>query len=238
MKFWNWVKNEETGASELYLDGAIASETWWGDEVTPAMFQAELKSHPGDVTVWVNSPGGDVFAAAQIYTMLRNHGGRITVKIHGLAASAASVVAMAGDETLISPVGMLMIHNPSTCASGNKADMEQAIAILDEVKESIINAYAAKTGLSHKKLEQMMDDETWMDAKKAQKLGFVDGILFDDGEKEPDNTEPEPTNAVGMAFSPQKAVRSFLAKLQQNGQNPDKTVDAKALRARLDLLKN
>ncbi|MDE7121967.1 MAG: ATP-dependent Clp protease proteolytic subunit, partial [Oscillospiraceae bacterium] len=113
-KFWNWVKNEDTGESELYLDGAISDETWFGDEITPAMFKSELKKHTGNVTVWINSPGGDVFAASQIYTMLRSHAGKITVKIDGLAASAASVVAMAGDETLISPTGMLMIHNPST----------------------------------------------------------------------------------------------------------------------------
>ena len=178
-KFWNWLRNDADGESELYLDGAIASETWWGDEVTPAAFQAELKQHTGDVTVWINSPGGDVFAAAQIYTMLRNHPGKVTVKIHGIAASAASVVAMAGDTTLISPVGMLMIHNPSTMAAGEKKDMEQAIAVLEEVKESILNAYAAKTGLSRNRLAKMMDAETWLNANEAMRLGFVDGILID-----------------------------------------------------------
>ena len=165
-KFWNWLRNDADGENELYLNGAIASETWWGDEVTPAAFQAELKQHTGDVTVWINSPGGDVFAAAQIYTMLRNHPGKITVKIHGIAASAASVVAMAGDTTLISPVGMLMIHNPSTIAAG------------EEVKESILNAYVAKTGLSRNRLAKMMDAETWLNANEAMRLGFVDGILF------------------------------------------------------------
>ena len=192
-KFWNWLRNDADGESELYLDGAIASETWWGDEVTPAAFQAELKQHTGDVTVWINSPGGDVFAAAQIYTMLRNHPGKVTVKIHGIAASAASVVAMAGDTTLISPVGMLMIHNPSTMAAGEKKDMEQAIAVLEEVKESILNAYVAKTGLSRNRLAKMMDAETWLNANEAIRLGFVDGILFaeDDPDKKPEKEEPE-----------------------------------------------
>ena len=193
-KFWNWLRNDADGESELYLDGAIASETWWGDEVTPAAFQAELKQHTGDVTVWINSPGGDVFAAAQIYTMLRNHPGKVTVKIHGIAASAASVVAMAGDTTLISPVGMLMIHNPSTMAAGEKKDMEQAIAVLEEVKESILNAYAAKTGLSRNRLAKMMDAETWLNANEAMRLGFVDGILFaeDDPDKKPEGEPDEP----------------------------------------------
>ena len=139
-KFWNWIKNEDTGETELYFEGPISDSTWYGDEITPGLFKDELSKHPGNLTVWLCSPGGDVFAASQIYTMLRNHKGRITVKIDSLAASAASVVAMAGDETLISPTGMIMCHDPSCIASGNKADMEKAIELLEEVKESIINA--------------------------------------------------------------------------------------------------
>ena len=166
-RFWNWVRNEETGASEMYLYGAIAESTWFENDITPAMFRSELQKHSGDVTVFINSPGGDVFAASQIYTMLRNHPGKVTVKIDGIAASAASVVAMAGEETLISPTGMLMCHNPMTCAMGNKADMEKAIALLDEVKESIINAYAEKSHLSRNKIARLMDEETWMNAEKA-----------------------------------------------------------------------
>lgn len=124
-----------------------------------------------------------VFAASQIYTMLRNHKGKVTVKIDGIAASAASVVAMAGDETLIAPTGMLMIHNPSTVAFGNKEAMQKAIELLDEVKESIINAYEIRTGLSRAKLSHLMDAETWMNANKAVELGFADGLLFKaDGE--------------------------------------------------------
>ena len=215
-KFWNWLRNDADGESELYLDGAIASETWWGDEVTPAAFQAELKQHTGDVTVWINSPGGDVFAAAQIYTMLRNHPGKVTVKIHGIAASAASVVAMAGDTTLISPVGMLMIHNPSTMAAGEKKDMEQAIAVLEEVKESILNAYAAKTGLSRNRLAKMMDAETWLNANEAMRLGFVDGILFaeDDPDKKPEKEEPEE--------NPDDPDKKPEGEPEENPDDPDK----------------
>ena len=189
-KFWNWVKNEDTEATELYFEGPICSETWYGDEITPGLFKAELEQHPGDLTVWICSPGGDVFAASQIYTMLRNHKGRITVKIDALAASAASVVAMAGDETLISPTGMLMVHDPACLASGNKADMEKAIELLEEVKESIINAYEEKCHLSRAKIAKMMSEETWLNAKKALQLGFVDGILFAK-EKQPAEEEPE-----------------------------------------------
>lgn len=194
-RFWNWVRNEETGASEMYLYGAIAESTWFENDITPAMFRSELQKHSGDVTVFINSPGGDVFAASQIYTMLRNHPGKVTVKIDGIAASAASVVAMAGEETLISPTGMLMCHNPMTCAMGNKADMEKAIALLDEVKESIINAYAEKSHLSRNKIARLMDEETWMNAEKALQLGFVDGILFSKKNpfvpEEPEKTDPD-----------------------------------------------
>lgn len=194
-KFWNWIKNEDSGETELLFEGPISDESWWGDEITPAIFRDELAKVSGNLTVWLNSPGGDVFAASQIYTMLRNHNSKVTVKIDGLAASAASVVAMAGDETLISPTGMIMCHNPATCAMGNKADMEKAIELLEEVKESIINAYARKTGLSRNKISKLMDEETWMNAEKALQLGFVDGILFSENEKKnpfiPKKDEPE-----------------------------------------------
>lgn len=247
------MKNEAGAERDLYLDGAIAQDSWFEDDVTPAAFQAELKQHTGDVTVWINSPGGDVFAAAQIYTMLRNHAGKVTVKIHGIAASAASVVAMAGGTTLISPVGMLMIHNPSTMAAGEKKDMEQAIAVLEEVKESILNAYVAKTGLSRNRLAKMMDAETWLNANEAKRLGFVDGILFaeeepdeepeenpdepeEEPEKEPDEPDdPDKKEPPAQAYSQKRMVQSFLAKLGQS--KSDKTVDAVQLRARLNLLK-
>lgn len=210
-KFWNFIKNEETSETELYFEGPISSSTWYGDELTPALFKDELNKHPGNLTVWISSPGGDVFTASQIYTMLKNHKGRITVKIDSLAASAASVVAMAGDTTWISPTGMLMVHNPATIAMGNKAEMEKAITLLDEVKESIINAYEEKTHLSRSKIAKMMDEETWINAKKAKQLGFVDGILFskkETEEKEPDKDEPE--EEPDEKQKPKKAPESML----------------------------
>ena len=150
-KFWNWIKNSDD-TRILRLEGPIDEESFWGDEITPQMFRDELESGEGDVTVWINSPGGNVFAAAEIYTMLKDYKGSITVKIDAIAASAASVVAMAGDTVQMSPVAMLMIHDPSTVAMGNTKDMEKAIEVLTEVKESIINAYAAKSGLSHARI--------------------------------------------------------------------------------------
>ena len=187
-KFWNWIHNE-AGGRVLRLEGPIDDESFWGDEVTPKAFREELNADAGDITVWINSPGGNVFAAAEIYTMLRDYPGSVTVKIDAIAASAASVIAMAGNKVLMSPVAMLMIHDPSTIAMGNTKDMEKAIATLNEVKESIINAYAAKSGLSHNRISKLMENETWMNAKKAVELGFADEILFE--AVEPDEDEPE-----------------------------------------------
>lgn len=194
-KFWNWVHND-SGGRVLRLEGPIDSESFWGDEITPKAFRDELYSEEGDITLWVNSPGGNVFAAAEIYTMLRDYPGNVTVRIASIAASAASVVAMAGNVVQMSPTALIMIHDPSTIAMGNAKDMEKAITTLNEVKESIINAYAFKTGLSRNRISKLMSDETWLNAKKAIELGFADVILFedkpkDDPEDEPDQNEPD-----------------------------------------------
>lgn len=190
-KFWNWIKDSDETRT-LRLEGPIDEESFWGDEITPQMFRDELNAGEGDVTVWINSPGGNVFAAAEIYTMLKDYKGSITVKIDAIAASAASVVAMAGDTVQMSPVAMLMIHDPSTVAMGNTKDMEKAIEVLNEVKESIINAYASKSGLSHARIANLMSNETWMNAKKAVELGFADEILFSKKEDEPDSAPANP----------------------------------------------
>lgn len=241
-KFWNFVKNEDTSETELYFEGPISDCTWLGDEITPAMFRDELTKVSGNLTVWINSPGGDCISASQIYTMLRSHKGKVTVKIDGIAASAASVVAMSGDETMISPTGYLMIHNPMTLASGNKSDMEKAIALLDEIKEGIINAYVRKTGLSRNKISKLMDDETWLNAEKALQLGFVDGILFD--EKEPqeseenipdEDTDKPQKNTASMQYSPIRTTASFMQKI--SALAPAKGVPIDQLEKRLELLK-
>lgn len=161
------------------------------------MFRDELNAGEGDVTVWINSPGGNVFAAAEIYTMLKDYKGSITVKIDAIAASAASVVAMAGDVVQMSPVAMLMIHDPSTVAMGNTKDMEKAIEVLNEVKESIINAYASKSGLSHARIANFMSNETWMNAKKAVELGFADEVLFEAKQKASEEPEQTPDEKPG-----------------------------------------
>lgn len=195
-KFWNWIKDSDE-TRILRLEGPIDEESFWGDEITPQMFRDELNAGEGDVTVWINSPGGNVFAAAEIYTMLKDYKGSITVKIDAIAASAASVVAMAGDTVQMSPVAMLMIHDPSTVAMGNTKDMEKAIEVLNEVKESIINAYASKSGLSHARIANLMSNETWMNAKKAVELGFADEVLFEAKQKASEEPEQTPDEEPG-----------------------------------------
>ena len=148
-KFWNWVRNDNEDRI-LVLNGEISNETWYGDEITPQIFRSELNSGQGKVTVWINSPGGDCFAAAQIYNMLMEYPGCVDVHIDGIAASAASVIAMAGNHVAISPVGMMMIHNPATVSIGDEREMKKAMNMLSEVKEYIINAYEIKTGLPRK----------------------------------------------------------------------------------------
>lgn len=263
-KFWNWIKNEDESVPDmertLFLNGMISDETWYGDEVTPQLFKDELNAGNGNITVWINSPGGDVFAAAQIYNMLRDYKGSVTVKIDGIAASAASVIAMAGDTVCVSPVAMMMIHNPATMAMGETRDMQKAIAMLNEVKESILNAYEFKTGLTRARLSHMMDDETWFNAKKAVELGFADKILFDSDEdekkKKPDEPEEKPEEGSNgeegekeddkdkngkkklpfqqdsMMFSTKAMNESFLSKVSDR----DAMIPVNQLEKRLSLL--
>lgn len=230
-KFWNWVKND--GADEfgsertLYLNGEISDETWYGDEVTPQMFKDELNAGSGDITLWINSPGGDCFAAAQIYNLLMDYRGNVTVKIDGLAASAASVIAMAGTKVCMSPVAMLMIHNPATVAIGDEEEMQKAIDMLAEVKESIMNAYEIKTSLSRTVISHLMDAESWFNAKKAVELHFADEILFS-----PEEQEEAPDDMEAMLFSRAAVTNSLLSKLIP--KKPEKQLAPKVPISQLD----
>ena len=229
-KFWNWVRNEADGERTLVLNGEISDETWYGDEVTPALFQKELDAGTGDITVWINSPGGDVFAAARIYNMLMEYKGDVRVKVDALAASAASVIAMAGTEVLMSPVGMMMIHNPMTIAIGDSKEMQRAGEMLDEVKESIMNAYEIKTGMSRARISHLMDAESWFNARKAVELGFADGVLHGDGTED----KARGGESEGVMFSRMAVTNSLLSKLVP--KETGKKVPVEQLEKRLQLL--
>ena len=218
-KFWKWTNlaATETAPVErvLHLNGTIAEESWFDDDVTPQLFKDELFAGDGDITVWINSPGGDCVAAAQIYNMLMDYKGNVTIKIDGIAASAASVIAMAGTKVLMSPVSMLMIHNPITVAMGDAGEMEKAIEMLGSVKDSIINAYEIKTGLSRAKISHLMDAETWMDANKAVELGFADDILSRHSAAVPTQEQPEEDEDDDDPDEPKEKPKAMMFSLKQ-----------------------
>lgn len=218
-KFWKFEnKVSSEGSSNLYLDGDIANETWWGDEVTPEAFRTELRQMKGDLTVHINSPGGDVFAGVTIYNALKDyHKGKVTVKVDGLAASIASVVAMAGDEIIMSPGSMMMIHNPWSIGAGSSDELRKAADTLDRIKESILPIYTDRTGLSEDEIQDLMDAETWMSAEKAVELGFADVVQKATKEK----TEGEPVNVMmaNFAFSmsaSKSAMKDFISKFNNS----------------------
>ncbi len=216
-RFWKFVTNSQSRT--LHLDGYIAEQSWYEDDVTPKAFKAELYTDTEDVVVRINSPGGDCFAAAELYNMLKEYPGKVRVEIDSLAASAASVVAMAGDEVCISPLGIVMIHNPATIAIGEERDLKAAVELLQEVKESIMNAYAKKTKLSRTKLSHMMDKETWMSAHKAIELGFVDSL-----------TQPQEAVPQDFLFDKATTMKNMVAKMRSK-------TPISQLHKRLDLIK-
>lgn len=202
-RFWNFSNNlENENEIELRISGEIMDDgdawiyEWFGIPVaSPNAFRTELSKYKGkNITVWIDSYGGDVFAGAGMYNALMEHkqsGGKVTVKVDGKAMSAASVVVMAGDEIYMSPVGMMMIHNPMSYLSGGwgeAKDFRHAAEVLDEVKETIINAYQAKTGKSRNKISELMDNETYMSAKTAIKQGFADKVLYSDANEQTTGT--------------------------------------------------
>ena len=196
------------------------------------MFHDELFAGSGPVTIWLNSPGGDCIAASQIYSMLMDYPDAVTVKIDGIAASAASVIAMAGTTVLMAPTALMMVHNPMTMAFGNQSDMEKAIEMLDEVKESIINAYEIKTSLDRKEISKLMNAETWMNAKKAVELHFADGILEDSKRAE---------NVAAYSFSGKNTETALLNKIAEKYKPDVETISGtpvESLEKRLNLLKS
>lgn len=234
-KFWIWknqVENENK-VRVLSINGTIAEDSWFDDDVTPKLFKEELFSEDGDLVIWLNSPGGDCIAASQIYSMLMDYPFNITIKIDGIAASAASVIAMAGTKVLLAPTALMMIHNPMTVAFGNHEDMQKAIDMLNQVKESIINAYELKTNQPRAKLSKLMDSETWMNANKAIELGFADGLL-EDSKK----TNIEDSYSYSGKAVESKLINKITNKYRKTSQEKIETsVSINELEKRLFLIK-
>lgn len=245
-RFWNWQDdpNPESGVRVLHINGPIAEDSWFDDDITPALFATELGGGSGDVKIWLNSPGGDVVAAAQIYNMLMEYPGHVIVNIDGIAASAASVIAMAAGTVAMSPVSMMMIHNPATFAIGDHEELGRAIDMLASVKESIINAYQLRTGLSRTKLSKLMDAETWMDARAAIDMGFADELITGDTTHLTDQVDqsssppgarasarlsaPQPEPARGVVFSARATDQILLNKITSHHRTPASTQETPA----------
>lgn len=230
-QFWNVVKNDDTGENELRIDGQVQMEQGFWDwlfekpDRSATALEKAIKGLKGNITVWINSNGGDCVAASVIYTALKQHKGKVTVKIDGTAISAASVIAMAGDKILMSPTSVMMIHNPLTCAEGEVKDMQKAIDILLQVKESIMNAYEKKTGLSRADISKLMDEETWMSADKAIETGFADGKLFED-EKTVTNDFVQGAKLVYNSIGKEELTVKLKQFLEQEAKNqPENEVD-------------
>jgi ATP-dependent Clp protease protease subunit len=175
-KFWNMEKKGDTG--ELMLYGDISSSTWWGDEVTPKDFKKDLDDlgEIENLNIFINSGGGDVFAGQSIHSMLKRHSAYKTVYIDGLAASIASVIAMAGDKIIMPKNAMMMIHNAWTRAAGNANDFREIAERMDKIDESIRVTYTDKTGTEEDEIIDLMDAETWFTAEEAVEKGFADEI--------------------------------------------------------------
>lgn len=233
-KFWNWINliEEEKEVRTLFLNGTIAEDSWFDDDISPAIFKDELNAGDGDISVWINSPGGDCVAAAQIYNMLKDYKGKVTIMIDGLAASAASVIAMAGDIVLMSPVSMMMIHNPATMAFGDHTEMKKTIDMLDEVKESIINAYEIKSGLPRDKISKLMDQETWMNANKAIELGLADGLIEKQDNKE---IKVKPEALLFSSKLVDNALFNKISKKYEIEKPKQELTSASEIKARLDV---
>ncbi len=185
--FWQ-IKNQEGAEPEIELYGYISEYSWWDDEITPAMFKDDLNraGKGGPITVRINSGGGDVFAASVMRSILVEYPGKVTVRVDGLAASAATVVATAGDVVRMQDTAYWMIHDPIGLAWGNIEELKQMLDTLKTVKNGILDAYQTRTGMNREKLSKMMTDETWFSASEAKEVGFIDEVI---GEKTPKAVE-------------------------------------------------
>lgn len=187
--FWR-VRNaaeSESGEPEMEFYGFISEYSWWEDDITPKKFKDDLNAlgAGGPITIRMNSGGGDVIAASVIRSILVDYPGKVTVRIDGLCASAATFVAMGGDVVRMQDTAFFMIHDPSIITMGTVEELKAAIELLKTVKNGIIDAYQVKTKLGNDKIAKMMTDETWMSANEAKALGFVDDVITDKARNAP-----------------------------------------------------
>lgn len=259
MKFYNFSQDPETGVTKITIDGDIVGDDQWWFEGSPdslhcpSDFEVAL-ADAGDVDVYVNSPGGDVIAASVIYSKLKEHaqnGHRVTCKVVGLAASAASVICMAASEILMAPTAYMMIHDPWTCVMGNPDELREAAKTLDVIADGIVEAYflRAKDGISRNRIRELMKEETWLTARQAMKLGLCDGYLFGDKETETEEDDENADVGFGAVGASAKSFARICASIRARMPKADEIPFAEELpetevsdsaaelaRARLNLL--
>lgn len=177
--FWRFRNVNEGAEPEMELYGFISEYSWFEDEITPKMFKDDLYrvGQGGPITIRIDSPGGDVFAASVIRSTIVDYPGHVTTRIDGLCASAATFVALAGNKVMMQDTAFFMIHDPGALVWGTIEDLKAMLDILKTIKNGIIDAYTAKTKLDQEKLAKMMTDETWLSAKEAKAIGFVDEVI-------------------------------------------------------------
>src|SRR5574343_711652 len=199
------AENKDDSVASIDIFDVIGSD-FFGEGFTAKRMSAALRSigDDKDVVVNINSPGGDVFEAATIYNLLAQHKGNVTVNILGLAASAASVIAMAGDTIKISQIGFLMIHNAWSIVIGNKDDLLEAADILEQFDESILTAYSSRAKADENKIKKMMDNENWIGAEDAEEYGLADEIIeakSGDKPKDRKKTKAQAKRTIEMALA-------------------------------------
>ncbi|WP_427137225.1 head maturation protease, ClpP-related [Psychrobacillus psychrodurans] len=225
--------------TKIHVKGTIISDRqqriydWIGIEATsPSKIINSLPTNNSRIEVVINSGGGDVFAGSEIYTALKEYTGEVIVKVVGLAASAASVIAMAGDKVLISPTAQMMVHNVSTYAAGDYRDFEHTAEVLKSANQSIANAYKAKTGKTDDELKTLMDDETWFNAKTAVEEGFADEEMFNK------DTELSLSANFGTVALSEEAIEKIIGLIDTKPpENVQENEANMLLQAELQLLK-
>lgn len=223
--FWSWKNSVETNGDELVIESVISEDSWWGDEATPQQLREELANHNGDLTVSLNSPGGDVFAGIAMYNALKDYkGGKVTIRVDGLAASIASVIAMAGDVVIMNAGSMMMIHKPWTFAFGNADELAKVQEVLTQIEASILPIYAARTGKSNDELQEMLDAETWFTAAEAVEQGFADEVIEPKKSAGASDTIKQMLNGGRLALVnkvTEDSTKHLLAKIKAEEEQPE-----------------
>jgi ATP-dependent Clp protease protease subunit len=230
-RFWNFKSLDEK-MGELTLYGEISNETWWGDEVTPKEFKSDL-DNLGEIdtlNIYINSPGGDVFAGQTIYSILKRHKAHKNVYIDGLAASIASVIAMAGNTIFMPKNSMMMIHNPWTIGMGNASEFRKLAEDLDKIRESLIAAYEGHSALTRDEIIEIMDSETWLTASECEEYGFCDVV-----EEEENMAASIDVEVLERYRNTPKVFLTEEPKLEKNGQNKERELLKQKLLIELEL---